>query len=279
MKTERAKTERVKTERAKTERAKTEPARTVPTKTLRPNILSRLVAVPLSPVLIVQARRARRIIPRLPDAAEPWSGALAGADPVRLLVLGDSTAAGVGAGSQDEALPGNLAREVLRVAGRGTRWDAVGENGATARDLLQRFIGPATEQRYDLVFLSIGANDALALRSRLAFARDVRELVASLRAASPDAVILVSLMPRFDRFSSLANPLRWNLALHAASLDDGARAAVAGLDRVFAIPKPPPYTPTFWASDLFHPSASGYREWIEFAIAAVPSELMGGLAR
>ncbi len=253
--------------------------RTAPARTLRPNILSRLIAVPLSPVLIVQARRARRIIPRLPDAAEPWSGALAGPDPVRLLVLGDSTAAGVGADTQDDALPGNLAREVLRVAGHGTRWDAVGENGATARDLLQRFIGPATEQRYDLVFLSIGANDALALRSRLAFARDVRELVARLRAASPHALILVSLMPRFDRFSSLVNPLRWNLALHAASLDDGARAAVAGLDDVFAIPKPPPYTPTFWASDLFHPSASGYREWIEFAIGAVPPELLKGLVR
>ncbi|TXN30480.1 SGNH/GDSL hydrolase family protein [Lacisediminihabitans profunda] len=272
-------TERDKTERDKTAQPKAAAAGTATVRTLRPNILSRLVAVTLSPVLIVQARRARRIIPRLPDAAEPWSGTLAGPHPVRLLVLGDSTAAGVGADTQNDALPGNLAREVARVTGRGTRWHAVGENGATARDLLQRFVGTATEQSYDLVFLSIGANDALALRSRLAFARDVRELVARLRAASPDALILVSLMPRFDRFSSLVNPLRWNLALHAASLDDGARAAVGGLDRVFAIPKPPPYTPTFWASDLFHPSASGYREWIEFAIGVVPSELLNGLVR
>jgi lysophospholipase L1-like esterase len=248
-------------------------------KTLRPNILSRVVAVPLSPVLIVQARRARRSIPRLPDAAEPWSGSLDGTDPLRLLVLGDSTAAGVGADTQNEALPGNLARELLRLLGRGTRWDAVGENGATSRDLLDRFIAPATGQAYDLVFLSIGANDALGLRSRLAFARDVREIVTRLRAASPGAVILVSLMPRFDRFSSLLNPLRWNLALHAASLDDGARAAVAGLDGVFAVPKPPPYTSTFWASDLFHPSASGYREWIEFALGAVPPALLRDLSR
>ena len=248
-------------------------------KTLRPNVLSRLVAVPLSPVLVVQARRARRSIPRLPDAAEPWSGSLAGADPLRLLVLGDSTAAGVGAPTQDDALPGNLARELLRLLGRGTRWDAVGENGATARDLLERFIGRATEQSYDIVFLSIGANNAPGLRSRAAFSRDVRETVSRLRAVSPEAVILVSLMPRFDRFSSLLNPLRWNLALHAASLDDAARSAVHGLDGVFAIPKPPPYTPTFWASDLFHPSASGYREWVEYAIGEVPPALLRGLAR
>ncbi|MEO6943774.1 MAG: SGNH/GDSL hydrolase family protein [Lacisediminihabitans sp.] len=235
--------------------------------------LSRVVAIPLAPILIVQARLLRRAIPRLPDATLPWTGSVTGALPIRLLVLGDSTAAGVGADTQIDALPGNLARQFAERFGRGTEWTAIGENGATARDLLERYIGAATVVSYDVVFLSIGANDALSLRSRGAFGRDVRQLVDRLRAASPDAVILVSLMPRFDRFASLFNPLRWNLALHAASLDDGARATIAGLRGVFAIPKPPPYTPSFWASDGFHPGPSGYREWIEFALRSVPQEL------
>lgn len=233
-----------------------------------------MVAIPLAPVLFAEARHLRRVIPRLPDAAPPWTGAVDGALPIRLLVLGDSTATGVGADTQEDALPGNLGRQFAERFGRGTEWTAIGENGATARDLLERFIDEATTARYDVVFLSIGANDALGLRSRGAFGRDVRLIVDRLRAASPDAVILVSLMPRFDRFASLLNPLRWNLALHAASLDDGARAAVAGLRDVFAIPKPPPYTPEFWASDRFHPGPSGYREWVEFALGSVPQELL-----
>lgn len=232
------------------------------------------MAIPLAPVLFAEARHLRRVIPRLPDAAGPWTGAVDGALPIRLLVLGDSTATGVGADTQDDALPGNLGRQFAERFGRGTEWTAIGENGATARDLLERFIDEATTARYDVVFLSIGANDALGLRSRGAFSRDVLLLVDRLRAASPDAVILVSLMPRFDRFASLLNPLRWNLALHAASLDDGARAAVAGLRDVFAIPKPPPYTPEFWAGDRFHPGPSGYREWVEFALGSVPQELL-----
>lgn len=238
------------------------------------NRLSRVAAIPLAPILLVQARHLRRSIPRLADAALPWTGALAGQNPIRLLVLGDSTAAGVGAATQDDALPGNLARELKHRTGRGTDWTAVGENGATARDLLERYIDAVTGVPYDLVFLTVGANDALGLRSRSEFSRDVRELVGRLRTASPDALILVSLMPRFDRFSSLLNPLRWNLALHAASLDDGARAAVADLNRVFAIPKPPPYNEAFWASDGFHPSAAGYRDWITFALGSVPAELL-----
>lgn len=240
--------------------------------------LSRAVAIPLGPVLLVQARHLRRVIPRLPDAATPWVGHLEGSRPIRLLVLGDSTAAGVGADTQESALPGSLARRFAERFGRGTEWTAIGENGATAHDLLERFIDDACAERYDVVFLSIGANDALGLRSRGAFSRDLRLLVTRLREASPDAVILVSLMPRFDRFSSLVNPLRWNLALHAASLDDGGRRAIATRPGVFAIPKPPPYTATFWASDLFHPSASGYQEWIDFALESVPAELLEAIA-
>ncbi|MHB1171014.1 MAG: SGNH/GDSL hydrolase family protein [Lacisediminihabitans sp.] len=238
------------------------------------NRLSRVAAVALAPVLLVQARYLRRIIPRLPDAALPWTGTLDGPDPLRLLVLGDSTAAGVGSATQDDALPGNLARELKHRFGRGTHWNSVGENGATSQDLLERHLDEATSATYDLVFLSIGANDAIGMRSRSAFSRDVHELASRLRAASPDALILVSLMPRFDRFTSLLNPLRWNLALHAASLDDGARAAVSGIRDVYAIPKPRPYNETFWASDAFHPSASGYRDWVDFALESVPAELL-----
>lgn len=250
--------------------------RSAPTIELMPRF-SRVIALPLAPILYAQGRRLRRIIPRLPDAALPWEGKLDGPTPLRLLVLGDSTAAGVGAATQDEALPGYLACEFRSRLGRGTVWAAIGRNGATAHDLITDHLAEATAQPYDVVFLTIGANDALGMRSRSAFSRDVRQVVTALRAVNPDALILVSLMPRFDRFQSLRNPVRWNLALHAASLDAGARASVAGMDRVFAIPKPPPYTATFWASDGFHPGPSGYREWAEFALGEVPVELLEAL--
>ena len=31
-------------------------------------------------------------------------------------------------------------------------------------------------------------------------------------------------------------------------------------------PPPPPYTEGFFATDLFHPSAIGYRDWARFAV-------------
>lgn len=233
-----------------------------------------MIAIPLAPILIAQSRYLRRSIPRLPDAALPWTGSLAGPRPVQLLVLGDSTASGVGAGTQAEALSGNIAREIQERFGRGSTWRAVGRNGATARDIITDFLDEATETDVDLVFITIGANDALGLRSRGSFRSDVAHIVRVLRKANPQALILVSLMPRFDRFAALPQPVKWNLALHAASLDDAARDGVAGMDGVFAIPKPIPYTPEFWASDRFHPSADGYRQWIDFAMDSVPKDLL-----
>jgi lysophospholipase L1-like esterase len=229
--------------------------------------LSRQIALLLSPVLLVQARKMRRVIPILPDAATPWSGSLDAPDPVRLLVLGDSTAAGVGARTQDDALPGNIARELHTHWGRGSTWNAIGENGATARDIVDRYLSSATVAEYDLIFLSIGANDALHIRSRGAFRRDVRCILRRLRARNPEALILVSSLPAFFRFESLPNPLRWILYLHSSSLEAAARRVVAGEPGVIMSPPPPPYTAGFFASDQFHPSASGYHDWAEFALA------------
>lgn len=220
--------------------------------------------LPAAPVLAAQAVRLRRDTPRLPDAAQPWRGEHAGPNPIRLLLLGDSTVAGVGADTQDDALPGNLARELAQLTGRGVIWRAVGRNGATSRDLITDYLDDATDEPYDIVFLSIGANDALGLRPRWAFGRDIRTLLARLRAVSP--LVLMSSLPAFHRFELLPNPLRWNLYLHSQSLEDEARSIAARTDGVHISPPPPPYTEGFFATDLFHPSASGYRDWARFAV-------------
>ena len=78
--------------------------------------------------------------------------------------------------------------------------------------------------------------------------------------------MLVSSLPAFFRFELLPNPLRWNLYLHSTSLEDAARAIAASMPGVHMSPPPPPYTEGFFATDLFHPSAIGYRDWARFAI-------------
>jgi lysophospholipase L1-like esterase len=234
----------------------------------RPGLLraSRALAIAQGPVVLTQGRRLRRVGPRLPDAAAPWAGETPGPRPLRLLVLGDSTAAGVGAATQTEALPGRLADALHARTGRGIRWRAVGENGATARDILERYLDEALGDPADLLFLTIGSNDSLALRGARAFRRDVTRILDAFADRNPDSAALVSSLPVFGRFALLPQPLRTTLYRHSLALEGAARRAVEDRPRTWMSNDPPPYADDFWAADLFHPGPSGYRDWADWAI-------------
>lgn len=237
--------------------------------------LSRAIAAAHGPVLLTQGRRLRKSTPRLPDAPLPWRGIaeVGGAGdrgsasrPLHLLVLGDSTAAGVGVDHADLGLGGRLAEALAARTGRPVHWRAAGRNGATARDLVRHYLTPALAEPTDLVFLTVGANDALALRSAHAFRRDVRHIVESTFAEHAEAALLMSSLPAFFRFSLLPEPLRRSLYRHSQALETTARELVDAHPRAHMSPPPPPYTDGFFASDEFHPSAIGYKDWADFAV-------------
>lgn len=61
----------------------------------------------LGPLLALQGRAVQRNTPRLPAAAGPTVGGVDGPEPaLRLLVVGESMVAGVGAATHAEALSG-----------------------------------------------------------------------------------------------------------------------------------------------------------------------------
>lgn len=247
--------------------------------------LSRAIAVAQGPVILRQGRRLRRETPRLPDAPMPWEGTVPAPDasqqgeaapgdaatspdprPLNLLVLGDSTAAGVGVDHADLGLAGRLAEALAARTGRPVHWRARGRNGATARDVVRDHLDEALAAPVDVLFLSVGANDALALRSARAFERDVRRILDRTAELHPHAVVLMSSLPAFFRFRLLPDPLRTTLYRHSQALESAARALVMRRERAHMSPPPPPYTEGFFASDDFHPSALGYRDWADFAV-------------
>lgn len=238
-----------------------------------------MLTAPLAPVLLAQAAWTKRTIPRLPTADAPWSGSLAGPDPIRLLVIGDSTAAGVGVSSQDDALPGNIARELKHRFERGTQWRVVAESSVDLGGLLVRHLPELVEEPADLLFVSIGIMDAIRLRSRTAFARDLDALLTVLRRTSPDGLILVSRLPRFDQLRPFGEPLRTILTRSTTALDGELLRITAGVPGVFTVPTPTVYGPLRLAVDGLHPSATGYRDWIDHAFAELDDELLSPLER
>ena len=86
--------------------------------------MSLALKLALAPLLVAQAVRTRKRAPVLPEPAGPRQGCVGQGDGVelRLLIAGDSSAAGVGVAHQDQALAGHLSRALHHHTARPVRW-------------------------------------------------------------------------------------------------------------------------------------------------------------
>ncbi|GAA2433104.1 SGNH/GDSL hydrolase family protein [Actinomadura vinacea] len=233
----------------------------------------------LSPVLLVQARRTARRTPRLDPASGADRGTVAGAVPLlRLVVIGESTAAGVGADEHERALPGFLAGALQQRLRRGVAWVASGKNGATARrvgtDLVPALNGAAPP---DIVVVTVGINDLIRRRPLKVWTADLTELIGALRGRYRDAEVIVAGMPPVHRFPALPQPLRLVMGGRARAMDRIMRE-VARANGAIHVPMDPGMAAdrTLFASDGFHPSPDGYRVWANDLAEAVPSTATTG---
>jgi lysophospholipase L1-like esterase len=233
------------------------------------------MALVLAPVLLVQARRTARRTPRLDPASGADRGTVAGAVPLlRLAVIGESTAAGVGAAEHERALPGFLAGALQRRSRRGVAWVVAGKNGATARrvgtDLVPALAAEQHGAPPDIVVVTVGINDLMRRRPLKTWTADLTELIGALRGRYRDAEVIVAGMPPVHRFPALPQPLRLVMGGRARAMDRIMRE-VARANGAVHVPMDPDMAAdrTRFASDGFHPSPDGYRAWADELAAAV----------
>ena len=98
-----------------------------------------LIKIGLGPVLLAQGQWVRRSTPQLPEAAGPRLGtvAIAGdAAPLRMLIVGDSSAAGVGVDTQDQALAPPAAKLISRRFKMPVEWQLIARSGVNTREAI-----------------------------------------------------------------------------------------------------------------------------------------------
>ena len=91
----------------------------------------------LSPLLVAQAVATRRRALVLPEAEGQRRGRLGGADgpALRVLIAGDSSAAGVGVTHQRHAVAGHIARTLQRSLQQPIEWVLRARTGLTTREV------------------------------------------------------------------------------------------------------------------------------------------------
>ncbi len=227
------------------------------------NILRRVAFWLSAPVIVCQGLWVRKRAPRFPPAGGPSHGRFGNGTPLRMLTIGDSIAAGVGAAALTEALPGRTAQALAARLGREVFWCAVGRSGARAAHVRDNLLPTVREEAFDVVVVSVGVNDVTGLSTTRRWRSDLAGLLDSLRSQSPNALIVVAGCPPFSIFPLLPKPLRYLLGMRAKSLDVVTEQEVSRRHNVLFVTTSFDPGPGRFSADGYHPSPASYREWGE----------------
>ena len=206
--------------------------------------------------------RVRKLALRLPEPAGPRAGASGNAQlsPLRLLICGDSAAAGVGVTQQDKALSGQLVR--LFAAQYQVQWQLEAQTGLDSAALAAR-LTKRNGQCFDLVVISIGVNDVTSLCSARRFRRQLGRCLQLLQQHNGQPLVLFSAIPPMQQFSALPAPLNYWLGLNASILNHGAKNLLQRWLNASYVATPNKLSAAMLAVDGFHPSEAGYQYWAQ----------------
>ena len=221
-------------------------------------MIHHLALLVLAPVLVAQGHYVRRVTPRLGEAPGPRSGRSGKGKELRILLLGDSAAAGVGADDQSQALSGHL---VDALSGDfQLEWQLVAKSGLTTQQT-RHALKQLPRQAYDIVILSLGVNDVSQPISSLSWIYQHKALIAQIRRHCSCRQIILTKIPPMEKFPALPNPLRWYLGSKAKSFNRQLVSWAATQDDCELIDLNHRLSPVHMASDGFHPGPAIYRCW------------------
>ena len=196
-------------------------------------------------------------------------------EPIDLLLLGDSIAAGLGAETAKQTLGAQLARRLARTTHRAVRLHTAAFVGAESSMLRAQLTGLPPRYVADVAVIVVGGNDVTHRVKVSESRRQLGEAVGALRERG--TAVVVGTCPDLGALTAVPQPLRSLGRIASRQLATAQRevttelggTAVSLADVVgpFFLSQPD----EMFAVDRFHPSSAGYRRT---AKAILPSVLV-----
>ncbi|MEM7188637.1 MAG: SGNH/GDSL hydrolase family protein [Pseudomonadota bacterium] len=224
----------------------------------------------LGPLLLLQGRGVRKKILRMPEPDGERAGTTGEGPSLRLLILGDSSAAGVGADHQDAALSGQILRRLGKL--RSVDFRILATTGWTTEDAVDAL--PQLESEiYDAAVICLGVNDITTETGRKAWLRLYARLLQQLSDRHGVQLAVLVGMPPMGRFPALPQPLRWYLGLQATAHDQALGELAEKQAVAVHLPIRSALPPSAAAEDGFHPGPLVYDELGEVISETILSNL------
>ena len=221
--------------------------------------MSLTVKLLLTPLLVAQALRTRSRMARLPEAIGDRQGRVGRGPLLRLLITGDSSAAGVGVVHQRHAIAGQLTALLAVQAKRSVHWQLIAQSGLSTIGTLKLLQG-LPPQHFDLVVVITGVNDVVeqvpsqrATVSRAALADHCRNALGVQH-------VVFAPLPPIHQMHGLPQPLRWVAGADACRHDRELQRWVTTRADVSRVHVPMQLNRGVLAADGFHPGEPIYRQ-------------------
>jgi lysophospholipase L1-like esterase len=177
-----------------------------------------------------------------------------------MLLAGDSGAAGVGVSTQDEALCGQLVHHLGKH--HTVEWHVIAVNGLDSPGLI-KLLEEAPAHRFDVVVLSMGANDLTCLCAPQRWLTWQNQLADLIHRRFAPLLLVHSAVPPLHACAALPQPLRWFMGRWALEMNRLLANRLLGQATRSMHWHPATTTSTGLAMDGMHPSSSGYAVWAE----------------
>lgn len=220
--------------------------------------MSLTVKTVLLPVLLAQAVLTRRRLPRLPEPAGDRHGEVGEGPRLRLLITGDSSAAGVGVVTQREALAGQLTAQLVERCGARVAWRLLAKSGLNTAQTLE-LLRREAQGLFDVAVVVTGVNDVVD-QVPSHHAVSAREHIANhLRNAHGVQHVVFAPLPPIHDFPGLPQPLRWVSGTDARRHNTALQRWAATREDVSLVDMQMPLNRGVMAADGFHPGEPVYR--------------------
>ncbi len=197
-----------------------------------------------------------------------------GSRPLRLVVLGDSSADGYGLIDPDDALPRRLGERLAERLDRPVRIASLAADGARTVDVVEEQVPRLEVTGADAVAIVVGVNDATARRRPSHVHEDTCRMVGAIRRAAPGAHVALLACPDLGAAPALPWPLGRVLGIATRLIARTQTRAAADMGIPCVQLARAPEADEF-GDDGFHPGADGAEAMAAALADALAGELEG----
>lgn len=230
-------------------------------------MLERFISFTLMPLFLVQGWKVRKFLPQLPEPQGLRTGLCGKGEQLKLLLLGDSAAAGVGVSHQRKALLGHLIDNLKHH--RRVDWQLQARSGATTSDTITS-VDKMAKQPMDVIVTSLGVNDVTSGMSAQHWLDQQLTLRDKIIDKFDPKLLVLSSLPPMGKIPALPQPLRWYVGEKATEFDSLLKQSCNGdKDVVQHLPVKIGEIEKMVSHDGFHPSELLYQSWAKQAATLI----------